>query len=129
MMINDTIQSVRRFIGDTDSTNYIYQPEDLRGYIEDAIDELGFNIIIENDDYKEEISKDISIIIAIKTSILIKNAEKNKADRDNFLLRKGKLTIDNTNQPNNHLESIEILEKKLKQKIFYYNSKKGVRLE
>lgn len=129
MNIADTISTIRRRIGDNDSSSYIYEDSDLIGYIEDSISSLNLDINIVSDEYSVVISKDLSFIIALKSIILIKYTEKISADRDNFLLRKGRLTVDNTNQSSDHGETIKMLEDELKSKMYYYGEIGGVRVE
>ena len=56
MSINNTILTIRRYIGDYDSTSYLYSNTVLYGYIQDAITELGYSVTISGNEYTSYVS-------------------------------------------------------------------------
>jgi hypothetical protein len=135
MLIADTEQTLRRRIGDTDSSSYLYDDATLQGFIADATNELnlGASIVYSGSivqDYNDDISPEMSALFAIKSHILVAYGEKASANRDNLLLKKSEMTIDNRNQAADHAKTIEDLEAELQRRLIrYYNDNiSGVRV-
>ena len=124
------LQMLRRRVGDTEAP-YTYDDELLKGYLSDAIYavemdwERGFQI--ENDIFLPVPTQRDATLFCIKAHYLLKLRTKDKADRDNFRMVKGRLTLDNTNQSGDHLETLKLLEKEYTRTLFKF--KNGGRIE
>jgi vacuolar-type H+-ATPase subunit E/Vma4 len=136
MLIADTLQSLRRRIGDINSSAYVYDDPTLQGFIADAINELsigGITLVYVNSivqDYASDISPELSTIVTIKSQILVIYGEKASSDRDNLSLKKGKMTIDNRGQSKDHAQTLQLLETELQLRFNRYlaDTLTGVRL-
>lgn len=134
--IDDIIQTLRRRIGDTE-TPYTFDDALLTGYIEDAVAqvEIEWNrgYTCQSGVFNEEITLQDAILYAAKAHYLIVLRTKGKADRDNFLMQKGRLTLDNRNQAGDHKDTLDILEREYKRILFRAKSGggsiQGVRVE
>lgn len=145
---NDILSIVRRRIGDTDAP-YTYADDLLMGYISDAIDQVeieysrNISVSIETDeqtgDTLTEIVSPVDLVradfqlYATKAHYLIVLRTKGQADRDNFRMVKGRLTLDNTNQSDDHAETLRIIDAEYKRALYRVkngnSSLKGVRME
>lgn len=111
----------RRRIGDTEAP-YTYTDDLLYGYLEDAV------ISVEGDWTRGFVlaSKIIvplptrmdASLFCLKAHYLLKLGIKDKADRDNFRMVKGRLTLDNTNQSKDHLDTLKLLETEYRTMLF-----------
>jgi len=134
--IENCIQVLRRRIGDTEEP-YTFSDELLTGYIDDAVAqvELEWNrgITCSFGVFNVEITPQDVVLFTTMAHYLVKLRTKDKADRDNFLMKKGRLTLDNTNQAGDHMQTLEILMKEYKRVLFQARngsgSIKGVRVE
>lgn len=129
------IKVLRRRIGDTE-TPYTFTDELLEGYIEDAVAsvEVDWKRDFEVDSglFSKEPSKQDVNLFCIKAHYLIKLRTKDKADRDNFRMVKGRLTLDNTNQSKDHMDTLEAIDKEYKQALYRTKNDgtiKGIRME
>jgi hypothetical protein len=132
------LETLRRRIGDTE-TPYTFEDSLLVGYITDAVDEVeldfkrDFYVDLSINEFNKPLERTDVVLFSIKAHYLFKLRTKDKADRDNFLLKKGRLTLDNSNQSKDHDETLERLEKEYRRLL--YQSKnggfsiKGVRME
>jgi hypothetical protein len=72
-------------------------------------------------------------LFAIKAHYIITLTTKSKADRDNFRMVKGRLTLDNTNQADDHAETLRLLDAEYRRTLFLIKNgglaNKGVRVE
>lgn len=135
--IDNCLSKLRRRVGDTDEP-YAFDDGLLVDYINDAVDlvELdytrGYSLTDLGNFNKSPSSIDCTLF-AIKAHWLFKLRTKDKADRDNFLLRKGRLTLDNTEQADDHGKTLEIIDKEYRETLFRVKNKgtkiKGVRME
>jgi hypothetical protein len=149
--VNDVLQVFRRRIGDTE-TPYTYEDNLLIGYIQDGISQvemdwsrgIGVTITIIDDtvvpptttiefDTNYELQNIDAQLFAIKAHYIITLTTKSKADRDNFRMVKGRLTLDNTNQADDHAETLRLLDAEYKRTLFLIKNgglaNKGVRVE
>jgi hypothetical protein len=135
MEMFDIVNVLRRRVGDTEDP-YTFSDELLQGYIEDAVAsvemdwERGFEVSFGS--FNIEPSRMDATLFCVKAHYLIKLRTKDKADRDNFRMVKGRLTLDNTNQSKDHNDTLELLEKEYRQvlhKMKNGKSIKGVRME
>ncbi|WP_336784159.1 hypothetical protein [Paenibacillus illinoisensis] len=148
MTANEILAIVRRRIGDTE-TPYTYADDLLLGYIGDAIDqveleyqrEVALNIIV--DSITNVVSGEIiapleltrldAQLFATKAHYLITLRTKGQADRDNFRMVKGRLTLDNTNQSDDHAETLRLIDLEYRRALYRVKngngSIKGVRME
>lgn len=124
------IGRLRRKISDTDTLDFTYQDEDLYNYISDAVEELEAGAYsksyeVSNGDFiltsdgitpAELTSKDINVYL-IQAHIIITQALKSQADRENFALRKNGLTVDTTMQSANHDNTLKELKQDLSRAI------------
>jgi hypothetical protein len=134
--MNDVIKTLRRRIGD-EIGPFVFTDEILTGYVEDAVSQVeldlprGFSVDLGV--FNIEPTKPDCILFAIKAHYLIKLRTKDKADRDNFLLRKGSLTLDNTKQSSDHKETLDLIASEYKKTLFQVKNSglsiKGVRME
>jgi len=134
MKLADTIQMLRRRINDT-SEEPAFSDADLKGYILDALAKLqvrvpDFDITIENDEFNRDITPAEASLVALQAHVLITEAVKSSADRDNFTIRKGRLEIDTSGQSADHARTLEHLTKELDDMIYdMYFRVTGVRVE
>jgi len=134
--INTIISMLRRRIGDTESP-YGFDDSLLQGYIEDAVYQVELDypqgFTINSGVFNKEPDMNSAILFAIQAHYLFKVRTKDKADRDNFLMKKGRLTLDNTNQSSDHKETLELIEKEYKKTLYRVKngggSIEGVRVE
>ena len=142
----------RRRIGDTESP-VTYEDLLLLGYISDAIDQVeiefprNVSLLItttpgvdpDPDVSTGEFITDITLtntdyqLYAIKAHYIITLRTKDKADRDNFRMVKGRLTLDNTNQSSDHDATLKWLDLEFKRVLYRVkngaSSISGVRVE
>lgn len=135
MNMNQVVGILRRRIGDTEEP-YTFTDDLLVGYIDDAVSqvELDWNrgYIVEIDEFNQDVEKISANLFAIKAHYLIKLRTKDKADRDNFRMVKGRLTLDNTNQSKDHKDTLDVIEKEYRQTLYRARnggSIKGIRME
>jgi hypothetical protein len=135
MQMSDIVNVLRRRIGDTESP-YTFTDELLIGYIEDAVASVemdwsrGFEVNLGV--FNQQPDKKDTNLFCIKAHYLIKLRTKDKADRDNFRMVKGRLTLDNTNQSADHKDTLEFIDKEYKQTLYRMKnggSIKGIRME
>src|SRR5206468_7520627 len=62
-------------------------------------------------------------LFCIKAHYLMKLGTKDQADRNNFRMVKGRLTLDNTNQAKDHKDTLDLIDKEYKKAL--YHSKNG----
>jgi hypothetical protein len=129
------VNILRRRIGDTEEP-YTFTNTLLEGYIEDAVAyvEMDWKRGYEVDTglFNKLPDKTDANLFAVKAHYLIKLRTKDKADRDNFRMVKGRLTLDNTNQSKDHQESLELIDKEYKQLLHRAKNNgsiKGIRME
>lgn len=139
--VKDTINRLRRSINDLEEERD-FTDQILYEYLQDAVDEL------EMGDYKkgryintgefynskniiEWVPNTERMLYSVKAHILMKTGIKDKADRDNFLLRKNKLTIDTSSQSDDHEKTISILNERLNKMLYQlkHSPISGVRVE
>lgn len=118
--LTDCLPILRRRIGDTVSP-YTYDDTTLEGYISDAIQYVetdwyrGLDVDTSNN-IVSSISginlgkKDLNLF-CVKAHYLVQLMIKDQADRNNFRMVKGRLTLDNTNQAKDHLDTLNLLDK------------------
>lgn len=136
LLMADVLKIYRRRIGDTEEP-YTYTDELLMGYIEDAVSlveidwERGYDVT--DGVFNMDVSKADANLFSLKAHYIIKLRTKDKADRDNFRMVKGRLTLDNTNQSSDHKETLDLLDKEYRVALFRAknggNSIKGIRME
>lgn len=126
MEMFDVLNMFRRRIGDTEEP-FTFTDDLLVGYIEDAVAsvemdwERGFDVTLGSFNIEPE-KKDVNLF-CIKAHYLLKLRTKDKADRDNFRMVKGRLTLDNTNQSADHKDTLEFIDKEYKR--LMYRAKNG----
>jgi hypothetical protein len=137
MDMTGILKILRRRIGDTD-TPYTFTDDLLTGYIEDAVAQVemdwerGFMVDSASSVFNIEPTMQDATLFCIKAHYLIKLRTKDKADRDNFRMVKGRLTLDNTNQSSDHKDTLEFIEKEYRRTIYRMKnsgSLTGVRME
>lgn len=151
LLASDVLTVFRRRIGDTESP-YTFEDVTLYGYISDAIAQIevdwarGISFSITEEDIGEgnivtryDIVTDYDLqsvdtqLFAVKSHYLITLTTKSKADRDNFRMVKGRLTLDNTNQAKDHAETLRILDSEYKRTLLVIKNGglgiKGIRVE
>jgi hypothetical protein len=137
--VQECIDTIRRRIGDTDDP-FTFTDEIIIGYLSDAVAEveldyprnMSINITLGLFDHDISISTPDVVVFSIKAHYLIKLRTKDKADRDNFVMRKGRLTLDNTNQAKDHKDTLDVITKEYNRKLFQLKNngnQKGVRVE
>lgn len=135
MEMFDMISVLRRRIGDTEEP-FTFTDDLLAGYIEDAVAsvemdwERGFEVTFGS--FNIEPDKKDANLFCVKAHYLLKLRTKDKADRDNFRMVKGRLTLDNTNQSADHKDTLEFIEKEYRQTLHRMKnggSIKGIRME
>jgi hypothetical protein len=126
---------VRRRIGDTE-TPFVFDDDIIDGYISDAIlsveADWSRGIFLDGVDFSQPIEKMDAMLFSVKAHYLIKLRTKDKADRDNFLMKKGRLTLDNTGQSSDHKDTLEMIEKEYSRLLYrlkHGGSIRGVRME
>jgi hypothetical protein len=130
MEMFDVINVLRRRIGDTEEP-FTFTDDLLIGYIEDAVAsvevdwERGFEVSFGAFNVVPD-KKDANLF-CVKAHYLIKLRTKDKADRDNFRMVKGRLTLDNTNQSTDHKDTLELIDKEYKRLL--YRAKNGGRID
>lgn len=143
--MQSAINKLRRLIGDDEgetSADNNFSDEFLYNYIADAADELELGlyktgVVVRDNDFYNKSGEVVNLsgaeqnIYCRMAQIIIKAGVRDKADRENFLIRKGKLTIDLSRQSSSHGETLKDLEKKLMSAIslLKMSSIKGVRVE
>lgn len=137
-MVNMTecVNMLRRRIGDTEEP-YAFTEELLTGYVEDAVIQVetdyaaGYSV--EFGFFTDDIPLPNANLFVVKAHYLFALRTKGKADRDNFRMVKGRLTLDNTNQAADHAETIRFLDEEYKKTLYRVKSGgssiKGVRVE
>lgn len=135
MNMADVLMVLRRRIGDTVQP-YTYTDDLLTGYVGDAVAKVEL-------DWARGFSVDFGIfnvvpskldanLFCIKAHYLIQLGMKDQADRNNFRMVKGRLTLDNTNQAKDHLDTLNILNNEYKKELMRAKNGptiKGVRME
>jgi hypothetical protein len=131
----ECLQILRRRLGDTDTPS-VFTDDLLTGYIEDAVPivETDFpkGIITEFGLFTADIPVTNAILFAIKAHYLTVLGTKTRSDRDNFLLRKGGLTLDNSRQSSDHKETLSLIDKEYRRVLTQARSDgqlKGIRME
>lgn len=130
---------LRRRLKDYISTDYAWTDDDLKDYIEDGLSEvekyIGSITIIETlvsgkvvREFSTPLTSVQKNLLLLQTIILIIEATKSSADRDNFSITKGRLRIDNTGQSSDHMDTLRYLNNKLINYI-YNNFHEGARIE
>ena len=127
---------LRRRIGDTDEP-YTFSDELLTGYIEDAVAQVELDystgISTELGLFVEDIPVPNANLFVLKAHYLVKLRTKDKADRDNFRMVKGRLTLDNSNQARDHGETLKFLIDEYQKTLYRVRSNgasiRGVRME
>lgn len=139
--MNKAISRFRLRIQDVEDENARFTNSDLYEYISFAVDELEMDeyrkgIYVDEGDFLNKsngkpapVTTDDIIIYVLKAQILLKIALKDIADRDNFSLSKNNLRVDTSQQSSDHKDSLEILEKQLKQYLYRRKRITGVRVE
>lgn len=124
--MSDILLILRRRIGDTEDP-FTFDDDLLTGYIEDSVAQVevdwtrGFEV--EFGSFNQEPTKQDANLFCIKAHYLIKLRTKDKADRDNFRMVKGRLTLDNTNQSSDHKDTLELIDKEYRRVL--YRAKNG----
>jgi hypothetical protein len=135
LAMSDVIMILRRRIGDTVAP-FTYTDDLLSGYIGDAVTQVeldwerGFSVDFGL--FNLPIARSDANLFCIKAHYLIKLSTKDQADRNNFRMVKGRLTLDNTNQSKDHKDTLESIEKEYKQVLYRAKnggSLTGVRME
>lgn len=135
MQISDVLMILRRRIGDT-AQPHTYDDNLLTGYIDDAVAKVeldwsrGFSV--DNGLFNMQPTKSDANLFCIKAHYLMKIGTKDQADRNNFRMVKGRLTLDNTNQAKDHLDTLDVIDKEYKIALLKAKNGttiKGVRLE
>lgn len=140
LTVTDCLLVLRRRIGDTDLP-YTYDDTLLTGYINDSVQAVeldwtrGFDIDSNGNFTSTEsyvVSKKDLNLFSVKAHYLITLRTKDKADRDNFRMVKGRLTLDNTGQSKDHMDTLNMLDKEYKRTLHQTKNGttiKGVRME
>lgn len=139
--IKDTIARLRRSINDLEEEQD-FTDEVFYDYLRDAVDELEAGEYkrhreIKNGDFYSSNGRVQSVanaertLYALKAHSNIKLGIKDKADRDNFMLRKNNLTVDTSGQSDNHKNTLSILDAKINKLLYQlrYSNINGVRVE
>lgn len=112
--MNECLLMLRRRIGDTEEP-YVFSDSLLMGYVEDAVAQVEMDykrgITLNSNVFVEDIEPTDVVLFTIKAHYLIKLRTKDKADRDNFLMKKGRLTLDNTGQAKDHADTLDLINK------------------
>jgi hypothetical protein len=133
--MSDVLLVLRRRIGDNVDP-FTYDDDLLTGYIEDAVAQVeldwarGFSVDFGS--FNIEPTKQDANLFCVKAHYLMKVSTKDQADRNNFRMVKGRLTLDNTNQAKDHKDTLELLEREYKRTLHQCKNGptiKGVRLE
>lgn len=126
MLMTDIVSILRRRIGDTTQT-YTYDDTTLQGYISDAVGlvELEWEQLYEvvNGLFNMDVDSKSANVFAIKAHYLLALATKDVADRNNFLMKKGTLTLNNSHQSKDHLDTLNAIDKEYKRAL--YRAKNG----
>jgi hypothetical protein len=152
--VSDCLSMLRRRIGDTD-TPFVFTDDLLYGFISDSVNQVeldykrGFIITssVDNTDPSNPVTTysfsnyldgtlepgvlDLELFV-VKAHFNVVLRTKVKADRDNFRMVKGRLTLDNTNQAGDHKDTLEILDREYRKTLLQIKNNgqiKGVRLE
>ena|SRR5437763_3642359 len=135
LVMTDVLQIFRRRIGDL-TLPYTYDDSILQGYIEDAVAQVEIDwhrgYSVDFGLFNMSPSKQDANLFCIKAHYILQLSIKDQADRNNFRMVKGRLTLDNTNQAKDHLDTLNILNEEYKK--FLLRAKngptiKGVRME
>lgn len=135
MQISDVLLILRRRVGDT-TLPYTYDDDTLTGYIEDSIAQVeldwyrGFSL--DYGMFNIEPDKKDANLFCIKAHYLIQLGMKDQADRNNFRMVKGRLTLDNTNQAKDHLDTLNMLNEEYRKALLRAKNGptiKGIRME
>lgn len=133
--MQECIDTLRRRIGDTEEP-FSFEDDLLTGYISDAVIEVELDyprgIIVDFGFFTSEITAADVVLFCIKAHYLLKLRTKDKADRDNFLMKKGRLTLDNTNQAKDHMDTLDFIQKEYKRILVQFKNgglMKGIRME
>ncbi|MNT28031.1 hypothetical protein D3C72_1636880 [compost metagenome] len=134
--MQECVQILRRRVGDTE-TPYVFEDDLLIGYITDAVLHVELDhyrgISVMNNEFETAVDAIDAVLICIKAHYLLKLRTKDKADRDNFLMRKGRLTLDNTGQSGDHAETLKLINSEYQAMLVKVknggSSMKGVRME
>lgn len=131
----DVLLVFRRRIGDLVAP-YTYDDNTLTGYIEDAVAKVEMDwyrgYSVDNGVFNIEPSKQDTSLFCIKAHYLLQLSIKDQADRNNFRMVKGRLTLDNTNQAKDHLDTLNMLNDEYKKTLLRAKNGptiKGVRME
>lgn len=135
MQMSDIILILRRRIGDT-LTPTTYDDNTLTGYIEDSVAQVELEWFQQYDAsnglFNRDVDKNSATVFAIKAHFLLALSIKDQADRNNFLMKKGRLTLDNRNQSKDHLDTIEAIDKEYKRALYRAKNNgalQGIRME
>ncbi|HLI46306.1 MAG TPA: hypothetical protein VKU94_03850 [Geobacterales bacterium] len=136
----DCLPILRRRIGDMVSP-YTYSDTVLESYLSDAIQyvETDWNRGLDVDSDNNIVSpnnivltkKDLNLF-CVKAHYLIQLMSKDQADRNNFRMVKGRLTLDNTNQSKDHLDTLNLLDKEYRRLLHQTKNGptiRGIRME
>jgi hypothetical protein len=135
MAMSDVLLVFRRRIGDL-TTPYTYDDITLQGYIEDAVAQVemdwtrGFSVDFGL--FNQIPTKQDASLFCIKAHYLLQLSIKDQADRNNFRMVKGRLTLDNTNQAKDHLDTLNMLNEEYRKVLLKAKNGstiKGIRLE
>jgi hypothetical protein len=135
MQMSDVLLVLRRRIGDNVDP-FTYDDDLLTGYVEDAVAQVeldwarGFSVDFGS--FNVEPTKLDANLFCIKAHYLMKLSTKDQADRNNFRMVKGRLTLDNTNQAKDHKDTLDLIDKEYKKALYHSKNGptiKGVRLE
>jgi hypothetical protein len=133
--MDECLTMLRRRIGDTDEP-FTFADDLLIGYIEDAVSQVELDykrgIKVSFGTFDEDIELSDVTLFVIKAHYLVKLRTKDKADRDNFRMVKGRLTLDNTNQSGDHAQTLEIIDREYRRALMQSKNNgqlKGVRME
>jgi len=122
--MQEVIDKLRRAINDIEEEQD-FSDDTLYGYIVDAVDELEFGryqkgIMVHNGDFVRigdstpvVLSGGEKSLYSIAAHILLKTSLKDRADRENFVLKKNRLSVDTTKQSSDHGETLKTLQDRM----------------
>jgi hypothetical protein len=126
--LGDLIEGLKSQIGDFEAD---FTDDRLILYIKRALNDLSRyvgNVQIVSNELSRPLSSYEYELVLVKAAILLAEALKMSADRDNFVITKNKLRIDNTKQASDHSKTLEYLNTKLNS-LLMYGYLRGVRVE
>jgi hypothetical protein len=131
----DVLLTFRRRIGDL-TVPYTYDDSTLEGYLSDAVarveDDWTRGFSVDFGLFNQAPTKSDANLFCIKAHYLLQLSIKDQADRNNFRMVKGRLTLDNTNQAKDHLDTLNLLNEEYKSALLRAKNGstiKGIRLE